>query len=109
MLIHVHKSILEQFFEFWKKPLLKEKGSQEFLDEQKKPWTYLKMFRKKNKNFKVVWAVLGHSKLKILFGQPWKVFQHFGPGIFLLPATPRTPITVIRKQKNFEVFKNSKH
>ena len=41
-------------------------------DEQEKPWTYLKIFRKKHKNFKAIWAVLGHSEPKIFsVDQPW--------------------------------------
>ena len=64
-----------------KKPLQKGKGSQKLLRQTKKPWTYLKMLWKRNKNFKAIWVVLGHLKLKIFFvGQPWSTFfRDLGP------------------------------
>ena len=58
------------FLLFWilekKKPLQKEKGSQKLFGKQEKSWKNLKVLRKKHKNFKAIWAVLGHSKPKIL-------------------------------------------
>ena len=48
------------------------------------------MFRKKHKNFKAIWAVLGHSKTKIFsVGQPWRptFFQDLGPPNYFSVAT----------------------
>ena len=54
------------FLLFWifekKKPLQKEEGSQKLFGKQEKSWKNLKVLRKKHKNFKAIWAVLGHSK-----------------------------------------------
>ena len=63
----------------WKNPCKKKKVRKNCFDEQEKSWTYLKMFRKKHKNLKTIWAVLGHSKPKIfktlavadIFSRPW--------------------------------------
>ena len=55
-----------------KNPRKREKVDKNCFDKQEKSWTYLKIFRKKHKNFKAVWAVLGHSKPKIFsVGQLW--------------------------------------
>ena len=61
------------FLDFYEKnPCNKKKVGKNCFDEQEKSWTYLKIFRKKHKNFKAIWAVLGHSKLKTFsVGQPW--------------------------------------
>ena len=47
-----------------KNPCKKKKDGKNCFEEQKIPWTYLKIFWKKQKNFKAIWGVLGHSKLK---------------------------------------------
>ena len=73
---------------FWifmkKNPCKKKKVPINCFGEQEKPWIFLKILQKKNKNFKAIWAVLEYSKPKIFFvGQLW------WPTFFqtLLPAT----------------------
>ena len=55
-----------------KNPCKKEKVRKNCFGEQEKSWTYLKMFWKKHKNLKAIWALLGHSKPKI-----FSIGQHF--------------------------------
>ena len=77
------------FMDFYekKKPLQKEKSWEKLFRRTRKSWTYLKIFRKKQKNFKAIWAVLGHSKPKIFsIGQPWWL-TFFGD----LAPTPTPP------------------
>ena len=55
-----------------KNPCKKNKVSKNRFDEQEKSWTYLKIFRKKHKNFRAILAVLDHLKTKIFsVGQIW--------------------------------------
>ena len=60
----------------------KKKVGKNYFDEQEKSWTYLKIFRKKHKHFKAIWAILANSKPKIFsVSQPWwlKFFGDLGP------------------------------
>ena len=69
------------FLDFYEKnPCNKKKVGKNCFDKQEKSWTYLKIFQKKHKNFKAIWAVLGHSKPKTFsVGQPWWLtFFFFG-------------------------------
>ena len=66
----------EPFLNFWifmkKYPCKKNKIRKNCFDKQEKFWTYLKMFRKKRKDFKANWVVLAHSKPKFFSaGKPW--------------------------------------
>ena len=63
-----------------KNPCKKKKVGKNCFDEQEKSRTYLKIFRKKHKNFKAIWAVLSHSKPKI-----FSVGRHFSET--LAPST----------------------
>ena len=55
-----------------KNPYEKKKISKFFFDEQEKSKTYLKIPRKKCKNFKAMSATLSHTKPKIFcVGKPW--------------------------------------
>ena len=47
-----------------KNPCQKKKVCINYFDEQEKPWRYLKIFQKKNKNFKATGVVLGYLKPK---------------------------------------------
>ena len=70
-----------------KKPLWKEKGLQQFFWRTRKTQSIFKNVSQKNKNFKAIWAVLGHSKPKILsVGQPWWLifFRDFVPPTILV-------------------------
>ena len=61
------------FLDFYENvPCKKKKVRKNCFDKQEKPWTYLEIFRNKPKNFKVIWAVSGHSKPKIFY-----VGRHF--------------------------------
>ena len=56
--------IFLNFPDFYEKsPCKKEKVGKNCFDEQEKSLTYLKMLRKKHKNFKATLAVLGHSEI----------------------------------------------
>ena len=70
------------FWIFMKKPLWKEKDSQQLFWRTVKTRN-TKIFRIRNiPDFKAIWTVLGRSKPKILFvGQPWwpKFFQDLAP------------------------------
>ena len=55
-----------------KNPSKNKKVHKNCFDKQEKSSTYLKMFWKKQKKFKAIWAVLGNSETKIFsVGQPW--------------------------------------
>ena len=59
-------------------PCQKKKVYINYFDEQEKPWRYLKVFQKRNKNFKATGVVLGYLKPKIFFvGQPF--YCCYGP------------------------------
>ena len=79
----------------WKNPCKKKKVRKNCFDEQEKSWTYLKMFRKKHKSLKAIWAVLGHSKPKIFsVGQPcWPTF--------FLDLAPTPTILVLLRSWNY--------
>ena len=69
----------------------KEKVGKNYFYKQEKSWTYLKMFRKKHKNFKAIWAVLGNSKPKTSsVRQPW--WQTFSRDLY--PPPTHTPLTI---------------
>ena len=61
----------EPFSIFWifikRNPSKNKKVYRNCFDKQGRSWTYSKMFRKKHKNFKAIWAVLGDSKSNIYF------------------------------------------
>ena len=59
-----------------KNPSKNKKVHKNCFDKQEKSSTYLKMFWKKQKKFKAIWAVLGNSETKIFsVGQPgWPTF-----------------------------------
>ena len=64
---------IEKFSEFfWKNPCKKKRFANFFFYKREKSQTCLKIIRKKHKNLKVIWAVLGHSKPNIFsVGQLW--------------------------------------
>ena len=75
------------FLNFYEKSPCKEKKvSINYFEEQEKPWIFSKIFQKKNKNFKAIWADLEYSKPNIFFvGQPWWpafFFKHCPPSPF---------------------------
>ena len=75
----------------WKDPCKKIKVRIIFFDEQEKPWIFFKIFKKNNKNFKVICTVLDYSKPNIFFvDQPWwpTVFQTLAPPTVLVLLRP---------------------
>ena len=81
--------------EFLRKNLCKKKKvCKNCFDKREKSWTYLKMFRKKHKSLKAIWAVLACSKPKIFsVSQPWwpTFFQDLGPPTISVLLRPWFP------------------
>ena len=83
-----------------KNPSIKKKVPKNCFDEQEKSWAYLKIFRKKPKNFKAIWVALGHSKPKIFsVDQPWwpTFFRYFGPQLVQCSYFPKKKIKSSKK------------
>ena len=83
-----------------KNPSKNKKVHKNYFDKQKKSSTYLKMFWKKQKKFKAIWAVLGNSETKIFsVGQPWwpTFFQESNAHSYMAQNHSHVGLKVLKK------------
>ena len=85
------KWLFLNFPDFYEKsPCKKKKACKNCFDEPEKSRTYLKILRKKHKNFKAILAALGHPKSKI-----FSVGELWWPTFFRDVAPPPPPATIL--------------